>query len=262
MKRILGLTVAFAALLIFVGCEETITLIAPVVDYAVADSGATLSLTWDEVDGADGYIIYADGEVVDTVTTASYDATAPAMVYAVSAYEGEDNESATDEVDCEPVVTANLAVYGLSDPATDHHSGLGFNTSGTAVTYSVVAANYDALDFVFDDRDPLDFLNIVSPDGFDPAFNDESNTTAASSTTSFDALDIAAAPGNYASPRELADDAVYSLWIDPSDDNWDDTEDHFGKMKIESLTGTVAPFSATVTVAYQPIAGLRWLVTE
>ena len=261
MKKLLGFAIAFAAILILVGCESNVAPEAPLVTSTVADSGATLVLSWSAVTGADGYIIYADGVAIDTITTTTYDATVPAALYAVSAYAGAD-ESATDEIDCTPVETANKNVYGLSDPDVNHHSGLGFNAAGTAVTYSVVSANYTSLDFFFDDLNFTDGLYIVSPSDHVPAYNTEENASAASTVTSFDALTIAAAPGNYNTQRILANSAVYSLWIDPNANNWDATEDHFAKMKVESLTGTAAPFAAVITLAYQPIAGLRWLVTD
>ena len=261
MKKILGLTIASIAILGLVGCEETVTLTAPVVDYTVTSNGATLSLTWDEVDGADGYIIYADGEVIDTVTTASFAATVPAMVYAVSAYEGEDNESATDEVDCAAVQTSsNLTLYGLSDPATDHHSGLGFTSSGTAVTYSVVAANYADLDYIFDDLNYTN-LTLTSPNGYTPVYNDEKNMGVDTDIADFDSVTIADAPGSYSTVTTLQANTVYALFMDQDDDDWDATDDHFGKMFVVSITGA-GPYTAVITVAYQPIAGLRWLVTE
>ena len=45
MKKLLGLTLAFAALLVMVGCDGEVTLDAPDVTYTVTDEGATLTLT-------------------------------------------------------------------------------------------------------------------------------------------------------------------------------------------------------------------------
>jgi len=261
MKKILGLTIAFIAILGLVGCEDTVTLTAPVVDYTVADNGATLSLTWDAIGGADGYIIYADGEVIDTVTTTSFDATVPAMAYAVTAYAGADNESDPDEVNCAAVKTAsNLTVYGLSDPETGHNSGLGFTASGTAVTYSVVAANYADLDYIFDDLNYTN-LTLTSPNGYDPVFNDEKNMGVDTDVMDFDAVTIANAPGAYSTVTAFEANTVYALFMDQDDDGWDTTDDHFGKIFAVSVTGP-SPYTAVITVAYQPIAGLRWLVTD
>ena len=259
MKKLITLSFAIIAVIMLTGCEESVTLDTPDVDYTVADSGATLTLSWVEITDADGYIIYADGDSIDEITTTTYDATVPAAEYEVTAYAGED-ESDPATIDCAPVVTSNITVYGMSDTSTAHPSGLQFTTSGTAVAISVQSSNYPDLDYLFDDRSPLTTITIISPDDYVPPYNDEENTTAASGTD-FHALDIAADFGNYSTQRALADQAVYSLWIDPDHAGYT-TDDHFGKMKIESITGSAAPYTVVITAAYQPIAGLRWLVTQ
>lgn len=264
MKRTLSLAITFAAILMLVGCGDDIVLDTPDVDYVVADSGATLDLDWVEIADADGYYIYADGVVIDTIddpATITYTATTPAAVYGVAAYSGDD-VSGTDEVDCTPVETANITVYGNSDPDPAHHSGIGFTTSGNCVTLAISEpTNHDAIDFYFDDSN-FNFLTIVSPSDHQPTpYNDEENATAASGTD-YDGLVIAADFGNYNTQRELSENLVLSFWIDPDHDNWDAENDHFGKMKIESISGSAAPYTAVITVAYQPIAGLLWVVTD
>jgi hypothetical protein len=259
MKKTLGLAIVFAALMMFIGCEEEITLLAPVVDYTVIANGSTVRLSWVEIEDADGYYIYADGVVIATIdeaTTTSYDVINPAQVIAVAAYAGDDT-SATDEVDCTPVETTNLTVYALSDPDTAHPSGLSFTASGTAVGMSVVSANYDDLDYIFDDVN-FTGLTLASPNAYSPVYNDEKNMAVDTDSIDFDAVVIANAPGVYSTQTQLAENAVYALFMDQDDDNWDTDSDYFGKMKVESIAGTVI----TITVAYQPVTGLRWLVTE
>jgi len=112
MKKLLGLTLAFAALLVMVGCDGEVDLDTPDVDYVVADSGATLSLSWVEIADADGYYIFADGIAIDTLedpATITFSATTPAAVYGVQAYAGED-VSGTDEINCTSVATTNLTI--------------------------------------------------------------------------------------------------------------------------------------------------------
>ena len=261
MKRLIGITLAVSALLILVGCEgEGDGLEAPNVTYTVTDDGATLALEWNAVDGADGYYIYADGILIDSTTGLFYDATVPAGFYGVAAYAG-DEESATDEVDCTPVETASITVYGNSDPAPDHPSGIGFTAAGACVTLALSEqTNWPDIDFYFDDANFAQ-LTIVSPGDHVPPYNDEENATAASGTD-YDALEIAAGMGNYITQRTMAENAVLSFWIDPDADGWGDINDHFGKMKIVSITGAAAPYTAVIDCAYQPIAGLRWVVTQ
>jgi hypothetical protein len=260
MKKLFGLTLALAAILVMIGCDGEVTLDTPDVDYTVTDQGATLSLSWVEIADADGYYIYADAVVIDTLedpATTTYDATVPAAEYAVSAYAGED-ESGLATIDCEPVVTNDLDIYGLSDPDTLHPSGLSFTSSGSATAISVQSANYSALDYIFDD---LNFtpMTLASPNAYSPVYNDEKNMSVeAAGITDFDELDIADAPGSYSTQTALSGNAVYSFFMDQDDDNWDTDSDYFGKIYIASITGT----HAVITVAYQPITGLRWCVTD
>lgn len=262
MKKILGLTLCVAALLIFISCGDEVALEAPDLSYTVEDNGATLTITWFEIADADGYYIYADGAVVDTVAVTNYSATTPAAVYGVSAYAGED-ESDVSNIDCTPEETTNLTVYGNSDPDPAHPSGIGFNTSGTCVTLAISdSTTWLDIDYFFNDNNPTyGPIDIVSPGDHVPPYNSEDNASS-NSGTDYDGLEIADALGDYSTQTALVDGAVFSLWIDPDADGWDDDNDHFGKMSVLSITGAAAPYTVTITVAYQPVAGLRWLVTN
>ncbi len=267
MKKLLGLAVALVAILILVGCEGEVTLEAPDVTWTVpdADEGAVLSLSWDAVEDADGYIIYADDDSIDEVTAApwEYDADVPAAVYGVSAYSGDD-ESDITEVDCAPVVTTNITVYGNSDPDPAHPSGIGFTAAGNCLTLAISdPTTWPDIDFYFNDTNPTQgLIDLVSPGDHLPPYNTEENASANTGETDFASVVIADAPGAYSTQTELLENAVYSLWIDPDADGWDAENDHFGKMKVESITGAAAPYTVVITCAYQLIEGLRWVVTE
>jgi hypothetical protein len=251
MKKLLALSIALAAILIMVGCESTPSLTAPDVSYTVTSEGAELTLTITEVTDADGYIIYGDGVVLDTIAAAgTYVVTTPAKLVEVTAYSG-DTESDATQIDCAPTTTTSLTVYGLSDPDTTHFSGLTFNaTSGTAVTISAVAGNQSTVEFVFDD---LNFTTMTLVNSGYYWTNNKLNTSG-DDGTDFDAVTTCLLTG-YSDQTTLAVNGVYDLWISNSM-TWTDT-DHFGKVKIESIAGSVA----TITVAYQKIGGLRWVVT-
>jgi hypothetical protein len=256
MKRILGLSIALAALLVFVGCEEEITLVTPDVTIQVLDNGATLRLTWDEVTDADGYYIYRDGVLVDSIdeaTTTTYDADEPAQLYEVSAFAGED-ESATDQIDCEPVVTTSLEVWDTDDSDTLHPSAFGFNTSGTAIAYAIGdTTSWPSIDYYIHGGATTEFW---SPHHGN--LNDQVNVTKNSGETDFDDIDICDAPGAYLSQTEVSENAVYYFWIDPTDNGWDAATDYFGKIKVEDVSGN----KVTMRLAFQTIAGLRWCVTD
>ncbi len=266
MKNIVALALSLAILIILISCGGTINVQKPTdFQFEVIDNGTVLRLTWSETDlDVEGYYIYADGIAIDTLrheSQTSYDATIPAAVYGVSAY-FEDDESEPAEVDCTPVETANITIYGNSDPNPDHPSGIGFTTDGICVTLDINdPANHPDIDFYFDDV-LFSMMAIVSPNLQPSPYNAEKNQTAASGTD-YDGLEIAADLTEYASVRELFENDVLSFWIDPSNDYWDATEDHFGKMKIHSLYWAwPEPDTAVITVAYQRIPGLRWLVTD
>lgn len=260
MKRLISFAIALSALLVIVGCGGEEALEAPIVTYTVTDDGATLSLQWTAITDADGYYIYADGVVIDSTTGTQYDAVVPAQVYGVSAYNADD-ESVTDDVNCTPEETASLTVYGNSDPDPNHPSGIGFTAGGTCITLALSdPANHPDIDFYFDDANFAQ-LTIVSPGDHVPPYNTEENATA-SSGTDYDALEIAADIGNYLTQRTMAENAVLSFWIDPDGNGWGDTNDYFGKMKIVSIQGAAAPYTAVITCAYQTVPGLRWVVTQ
>lgn len=255
MKKILGLSIVFAALLVFVGCEDAVTIATPTVTITVATNGATLSLSWTEVTDADGYYIYMDGVLVETIdepTTTTYSATTPAQLYEVSAFAGDD-ESATSQIDCEPVETTSLDVWDTDQAAPDP-SGWGFNTSGTAVSYQVSdPANHPLIDYYIHGGATTQFW---SP--HDGNFNNEVNVTKNSGGTDYDDTDIADAPGAYSTQTDVVSGAVYYFWIDPTNNGWDDATDYFGKIKVQAIDGN----KVTMTLAYQTIAGLRWCVTD
>lgn len=255
MKKLFSFAIAMAALVILVGCEGEVTLVAPDLDYTVDDTGATLTITWIEIADADGYYIYADGTAIDTIddpATETYDATTPAAEYGVSAFAGED-ESSISTIDCAPVVTTGLDVWDMSQPPPDP-SGFGFNTSGTAVAYQVSdSTNWALLDYYIDEGPPQSFF---SP--HHGGYNNEVNATENSGSTDFDGEVIANAPGNYTTQTDIVSDAVYFFWIDPTNNGWDNSTDYFGKIKVLSINGT----QITMDLAFQPIAGLRWVVTN
>jgi hypothetical protein len=257
MKKLLALSIAFAAILVMVGCESSTTPDQPTVTYTVITNGAGLTLTWSADANADGFIIYHDDVAVDTVVGTTYTDTVPCKVVGVTAYAG-DLESAADEIDCTPTTTTSLTVYGNSDPLPTHPSGFTFNaTSGTGVVVSLDSTNWSTLEFYFADASPFTVLTLVNPGDHVPPYNSKLNTSGLDGTD-FNAVEICKLTG-YNTQTGLATNNVYDLWLSSSA-TWQDT-DHFGKMKIESITGAAAPYTAVITVAYQPVAGLRWIVT-
>lgn len=234
----------------------------PSVSYDVRNQGGTLYLYWSSVAGAEGYNIYADNQLIQSTTQCEYSATTPAMTYGVSAY-NDSSESSRDLIDCTPVITTSITIWGNSDPDPGHPSGVGFSSSGACMTYAVSDSfNWPYIDYYAKDN-TFDPVRLTSPNYVSPPINNENNQTSNSGLTNFDALDIAEPPsGSYAQTAALYIYDVYSLWMDPNDNGWDNTVDHFGKARVEDLQGTSPPYRVTLRVAYQVIPGLRWVVTN
>jgi hypothetical protein len=255
MKRLLTLLGTIIALVALIGCESNVTLTAPDVSYVPTNDGAELALTITEVTDADGYIIYADGVVLDTITALTYNVTTPAMLVEVTAYAG-DQESDATQIDCSCQETASLHIWGSGDPSPADPSGFGFNASGVATAYSVSdSTNYPFIDFWIHSVSATE-QEFASPS--QAGYNTEVNTTKNSGSTDYDATTICDAPGGYTAPTTIAANAVYYFWIDPDDDGWGSSNDYFGKISVDGVNG----YDCTLTIAYQPIAGLRWVVTQ
>ena len=253
MKRVLSLVGLVAVAALIAGCGEAPTG-APSVDYVAIEEGAQLRLTWTEVVDAEGYKIYVDDVEVADITGTSYDVEGPAKEVEVSAY-GAGEETAPWSLDTSPEITASLTVYGRADTASDHPSGFGFVTDGTAVAYALSdSSTWPNLDFYLDDAD-YTVMTLCSPDERD--YNDEENASSEAATTDFDEVDVADPPGTYLTSREMAVNAVYSIWVDPNANGWDAENDNFGKIKVLSISG----HEVTLKLAYQKVEGLRWVVT-
>ena len=263
MKRFLLLLLSISIItMYFIDCQKNNgtengdTLYKPNVSYEVCND-STLRLFWNAITNAEGYYIYADGNLIYSTTDNTFDLIIPAAMVEVSAFAGS-YEGEKTLVDCSPVVASNITVWGNSDPDTSHPSGFGFAGNGTAIAYAISnPANEYYIDYYFNDHDytPINILRW-------PNIN-EYNTSANSGLSNFDNLKIAEAPsGSYSTHSPLIEYMVYSLWIDPNANGWDSTYDHFGKMRVKSIIGSNAPYTVTIKCAYQLIPGLRWVVTQ
>ncbi len=251
MKRIIPYLIIFATIVFIGGSCPPPSLTRPSVQYSVLQNGKGIRFTWTRVDGADGYYIYHDGTKIATIQETTYDDTIPAKEVKITAY-ADGTESDPYTLNTAAVTTATLTVYGRGDPEPDHPSGFGFTTDGTAVTYALAnQSDWPKIDFYLDDVGQP--MTICSPNVRN--YNTEENAAREETTTDFDALKIAGTT-EYYTEKPLTVGAVYSLWVDPNANGWD-TNDNFAKMKVVNISG----HEVTLKLAYQKIAGLRWLVT-
>lgn len=253
MKLLLALTGCVVCVVLLPGCGAGPTS-APSVTYEPILEGTELRLSWSAVQDAEGYKVYVDGAEEADITGTSYDVAGPAKTVGVSAY-GDGDETNQWTLDLGPTITTSLTVYGRGDTASAHPSGFGFVTDGTAVTYPLSdSSNWPNLDFYLEDVGVP--MTLCSPDVRN--YNTKFNGSIEAATTNFDALDIAAlVDAGYTDQTELAVNGVYSIWIDPNANGWDDTNDHFGKIHILSISG----HTVTMKLAYQRVSGLLWVVT-
>lgn len=252
MKR-LALLAALVVVIIGVGCDPVGTPDKPTVTAAAIDNGAKLRLTWTAVLDATGYEIKA-GDSTWTTTLYAFDVAIPVKRIEVRATNG-DTKSGPAVIDCGVIETSNFEVYGISDPDTTHRSGFGFNANGNAISYSLTSGNYPSIDFYLEDVQlPMSLVNAgVGGRGW----NAKGNASKDAGVTNYDNLKIADGPGTaYSTQTQLAQGGLYSLWLDPTNDGWTATDDHFAKLSVISIQGA----KVTCKIGYQKIPGLRWLV--
>jgi hypothetical protein len=253
------LPVLAVLLVLIVGCPPITTLEAPTVTKAALDTdyGGTLRLSWTAVASATEYYIYFDGHTTkDTsITGTSIDISAPYSKVEVTAHNST-SESEPAAIDCKAVTTPSVTVYFTSD-GTHPENAIGFTTGGTctAMGFSTPAD----IDFVLDDTSTYQGSTVAgfwSPDMYPTPYNGKDNAVVAAASTDFDAFDIATTPGTYMTRLAITSGALYSAWIDRTNNAWS-TDDNFAKIKVEAISGT----TITLKTAYQKIGGLRWLVS-
>ena len=254
-RQLKYLPVVLGALLLqVISCNPSGDLVKPTVSYTAVEAGAKLHLTWLAVTNATGYNVYVDGvknEIVSGIY--SFDVTGPAKLIEVSAIAASsegDKWSLTTTIK----QTANVTVYTTADAQQINHAFY-FDTAGAAV--AIPLSRPSDIEFTLDTNQTVSNIQLRSPDSYNPKYNTKGNQSAAASATNFDDLKIAPATGVYSKIRTISPDAVYSLWLDPGANGWS-ADDHYGKIKIEAISGT----AVTLTVGYQKIAGLRWLISR
>ena len=251
--------VALGGLFVLAGCEggeETANDLN--LQYTVTDNGGSLELTWDEIEGADQYYIYVDGNLIDSTTGTSYTVTedkagGEVKVEAV----GTDLYSVVDIAG--EVVQSSVSDWGEYN--SQYYSAVGF-TDGTAVTYSILdEGNYSNFEIILDDGDnsgvdPTE-IDLSSPDSYDPPYNNHANGFA-----DWTGDIVAPAPGDYQNiyPYNggIVQGSSYAAWLDPAGDGWT-TTDHFVRIDI---AGVDQDGKVTATFYYQNIGGLRWIPVQ
>lgn len=264
MRKFLLTSVLFVSILI-VGCGDNPVAPdkAPSVTYDAIENGTKLRLTWTALSDVDGYYVYLDGVKAEPdlkPEETSCDIVDPVQEIEVCGFSGEE-EGPRWSLDLTPK-ESSTTIYGASDPSPDNPSGLGFDANGGTHTYPLskdTLTGWPKIDFYIEDRGGINmslFAPSDVPAGVFPGhpLNAEENLSlGCTSTAEFDSLD-AAEGGSYSTQTELADGGLYSIWIEKGEDD----KAHFGKLKVTAISGT----KVDITVAYQKIEGLKWIVTK
>jgi len=261
MRKVLvgfGVLALSGLFLVGVGCEEEEEAGELNLQYEVVDDGGSLELTWDEIEGADQYYIYVDGELIDSTTNTTYTVTednagAEIKVEAVGADKSETLDIAGE------VVQSSVNDWGEYNSA--YKSAVGF-TDGSAVTYSILdSSNFSSFEIILDDGDyggvDASEIDFCSPNVYSPSYNEHDNGFA-----DWSGGIVAPEPGNYYTIYPGSGGIVqgnsYAAWLDPAADGWT-TTDHFVRIDI---TGVGGDGNVTATFYYQTIGGLRWIPVD
>jgi len=220
----------------------------PVVTTALLKQGAELRLTWGKVADADHYEIKIDDSVYTTTDT-SFDVTKSAATLEVRATKGSRKSDAA-VIPVGIVETANLTVYGMGDTASTHYPAFGFDSTGTAIAYSLTSGNYPKMDYYADGLTHMDSMFLVNAG---KSWNAKGNSLKDAGTTVYDDAKLADTTG-YAAENVLVVDKVYYLWLDRTNNGWT-ADDNYAKAKVLQLSGT----QVMLQIGYQRVGGLRWL---
>ena len=267
MMRTKLLIAAAALLLVLAGCKLEVTLEAPENLHwvSVSSDGGSLTIAWDEVTDAEGYRIYADDELVDEVATPQATVDQPCAIIKVVPYKGDDQgDAATLNV---APVEGSITIYERS---AEGPSALGWDAQGNAASYSVTdTAHFLDFDLYIDDFTAGETnaaeIHWVSPsyNHFGDAFNDTATGFKQAPSTDFDGEQIADAPGTgYEAPYSsfyLEEGQVYFVWVDIEPCGSVNDGDYFAKLKVKAIS---PDGEVQLAYAFQPVSGLRWLVTE
>ncbi len=232
--------------------------------YTVTDNGGTVSLEWDEIDGADYYTIAVDGVVIDSTadnTTTTYDVTEnnPGKEIVVTAVGTDPLLSGTITFDM--VVSSGVKVWSKNDPSPDHPSWVSFDASGNAT--AVPSSGSTTAAWYMNDAGGESWLatNYEGAGGNNPNLDVGFNVE----TGPIEDILVAPAPGGYFQDyphgSSLGSNQFGTFWLDAGADNAIGVGDHFGKFVVTNYNANDGGYpSATSNIYYQSEPMLRWVV--
>ncbi|MDD2890725.1 MAG: hypothetical protein PHE49_08825 [bacterium] len=185
MKKTIGMLLCIGLVVGLSGCGKNNpgdpdTVAAPTaLTLAVAGADSlSLKLTWTaSTDTADGYIVYLNDEVLDTVTACEYTHQPTELGnYEVKAYIGGTISDAVEASSSLETATPGSKVYWMAAATAVGNSGYGWSTVGSGADYSMssgTAATEKAMtDFYVDSASVAKGTDkIISPDNYYSTWN-------------------------------------------------------------------------------------------
>ncbi len=241
--------------------EPTATLPAPEASVAVADSGVSLVLSWSPVDGAKGYKVECDGQVIADLpdTATMYKINGNEYVCKNVKLRGYDDKGNMGDA-CEKDLTmheTNLTIYSTDDTIATNPSWVKVDFTNFLVNpitqgdVDTTANNVGYFVYYYDDVLGIRYFKDASQTSVgqakvEIAFTDPTTDVLAPST------------GYALMSAEVNTGDRFIFWADDVNNGTYgafDEADNFGVIKVNSASGT----EANITVYIQKVGGLRWV---
>jgi hypothetical protein len=263
MKKLLALSILSVFLLVLVGCEGEVTLVAPSNFTLTAGTNEVdVVLAWTAVtEDIDGYIIYFNSAAVGTVTVTSYTHADPQETgtYYVTAYSGDTESDPSTSESTVPVIDSNVEIAEIG--VSGQESGYGWNTtSGQGTEYSMADGTHaGSIDLYFTDFVPgyAGTYNIASPHlVLDPGETGASWLASTSGwrtsgfyelTDNFDDITVLPLTGYY-NFEEIAGNNTYAVYTD---------DGHYAIVEVQSWSTSTG--LVQIRTAFQTVPGLAIL---
>jgi hypothetical protein len=216
----IGMMIVIIGGMAFWGCKKPVDLDAPTGLKIEEAKGLKITLTWNAVEGCEGYKVYLDGKEIAEVKETKWEGEPKELGdFCVSAYKGEDESEKSNTVSTKLETGDGIKIYERSAKGK---SGCGWNEKDGKVTlYSVhpdsPRAQIDIYldDFIANSTDP-DSMCLAEPRLLDPKLR---KTGVLKVDTDFDSTVIAPESGYF--NRELVKkDACYILSLSRNGDDY------------------------------------------
>ncbi|MCK4421730.1 hypothetical protein KAW48_08015 [candidate division WOR-3 bacterium] len=246
MKRFL-LPFVFILLFISIGCgKDAVEVIEPPTNLAIASAdGLDITLGWTEssTQDIDGYIVFLDTNIIDTVGTVAQATVTPNALgtFSLRAYKGDNRSDASGGVTTGVKTETGQTIYNYD--ISGQPSGYGWDEDGNGTVYNFVQEDSLVIDIYLDSE-----FDLASPDTW-TKYNTPYNTSYIQGVSS----DVAVAPATgYVKGAYAYKDSIYVVKL-PS--HGPGNEAQYLKLKLTNVN-TIDSL-VTFEYTFQPFEGYR-----